>query len=105
MVIADGADRIGDSTHMLKELLRQGAKNWGIPGITDPKAAAWLEQNAKVGDTVTVKIGGWYDENSGEPVEVTGKVALHGKACVQVDWSHGQGRDRERRVHRHYRLG
>lgn len=91
VVIADGADRIGDSTHMLKELLRQGAKNWGIPGITDPKAAAWLEQNAKVGDTVTVKIGGWYDENSGEPVEVTGKVVFMGRPAYKLVGPMGKG--------------
>lgn len=91
VVIADGADRIGDSTHMLKELLRQGAKNWGIPGITDPKAAAWLEENAKVGDTVTVKIGGWYDENSGEPVEVTGKVSFMGRPIYKLIGPMGKG--------------
>ncbi len=91
VVIADGADRIGDSTHMLKELLRQGAKNWGIPGITDPKAAAWLEQNAKVGDTVTVKIGGWYDENSGEPVEITGKVTFMGRPVYKLIGPMGRG--------------
>jgi microcystin degradation protein MlrC len=91
VVIADGADRIGDSTHMLKELLRQGAKNWGIPGISDPKAAAWLEQNAKVGDTVTVKIGGWYDENSGEPVEVTGKVVFMGRPAYKLVGPMGKG--------------
>jgi len=79
VVIADGADRIGDSTHMLQELLAHGTKNWAIPCITDPKAAAWLEKNAKVGDTVTLKIGGWYDENSGEPVEITGKVEFMGR--------------------------
>lgn len=91
VVIADGADRIGDSTHMLKELLRQGAKNWGIPGITDPKAAAWLEQNAKVGDTVTIKIGGWYDENSGEPVEITGKVTFMGRPVYKLIGPMGKG--------------
>lgn len=91
VVIADGADRIGDSTHMLKELLRQEAKNWGIPGITDPKAAAWLEQNAKVGDTVTIKIGGWYDENSGEPVEITGKVTFMGRPVYKLIGPMGKG--------------
>lgn len=79
VIIADGADRIGDSTHMLKELLSQGVKNWVIPGITDPKAAAWLEANARIGDTVTLTIGGWYDEFSGDPVEITGKVEYMGR--------------------------
>lgn len=91
VVIADGADRIGDSTHMLKELLRQGAKNWGIPGIADPKAAKWLEENAKVGQTVTVKIGGWYGEFSGEPVEVIGKVEFMGRPVYKLIGPMGKG--------------
>lgn len=79
VLIADGADRIGDSTHMLKELLARGASNWAIPGITDARAARCLEQNHKVGDTVTLEIGGWYDRFSGEPVEVTGKITFMGR--------------------------
>lgn len=59
VVIADGADRTGDSTHILKELLEQGAANFAIPGIADPKVAYELERTAKVGDVVTVKVGGW----------------------------------------------
>ncbi len=78
VVIADGADRIGDSTHMVKELLAQGAKNWVIPCITDPKVAQEIKKTAKVGDKVTVTVGGWYDEFSGTPVEITGTVEYMG---------------------------
>ena len=92
VVIADGADRIGDSTHMLKELLAQGAKNWGIPGISDAKAARSLEQNHKAGDTVTVKIGGWYGEYSGEPLEVTGKITFMGRPQYVLIGPMGKGR-------------
>ena len=79
VVIADGADRIGDTTHVLRELLRQGAENWAIPGISDPEAARELEETASVGDTVTLKVGGWYNETSGDPVEVTGTVKFMGR--------------------------
>ncbi len=79
VVIADGADRIGDTTHVLRELLRQGAENWAIPGISDPKAARELEETASVGDTVTLQVGGWYNETSGDPVEVTGTVKFMGR--------------------------
>ncbi len=79
VVIADGADRIGDSTWVLKELLAQGAKNWAIPGIADPVAAADLEKNHKVGDRVTISIGGWYNELSGTPAEVTGTIEYMGR--------------------------
>ena len=91
VVIADGADRIGDSTYMLEELLRQGAKNWGIPGIADPKAAKWLEENAKVGDTVTLKIGGWYGEFSNKPIEVTGRVHFMGRPVYKLVGPMGRG--------------
>jgi microcystin degradation protein MlrC len=91
VVIADGADRIGDSTYMLEELLLQGAKNWGIPGIADPKAAKWLERNVKVGDTVTVKIGGWYGEFSNKPIEVTGKVKFMGRPVYKLIGPMGKG--------------
>jgi len=91
VVIADGADRIGDSTYVLEELLRVGAKNWGIPGICDPKAAKWLEENAKVGQTVTVKIGGWYGEFSNKPIEVTGKVHFMGRPVYKLVGPMGKG--------------
>jgi len=84
VVIADGADRIGDSTHMLKELLRQGAKDWAIPCITDAKAAADLEKNHKVGDEVTLTIGGWYDQFSGTPAKISGTVEYMGKPSYRL---------------------
>lgn len=79
VMIADGADRIGDTTHILRELLEQGARNWAIPSIVDPDVARHLEQAARVGETVTVKIGGWYHEISGSPVEVTGTIEYMGR--------------------------
>ncbi|MDP2872662.1 MAG: M81 family metallopeptidase [Bacillota bacterium] len=79
VVIADGADRIGDSTHVLKELLAQGARNWAIPGIADPAAAKRLETNSKVGDKVTISVGGWYNALSGQPVEITGTIEYIGR--------------------------
>jgi microcystin degradation protein MlrC len=42
-----------------------------------------LAKNHKVGDTVTVTIGGWVHPISGEPVEVTGKIEYLGSA----DWT------------------
>ncbi len=91
VVIADGADRIGDSTYMLKELLAQKAKNWVIPCITDPKAARWLEDNSKVGDKVELIIGGWYDEFSGTPVEVSGTVEYMGRPTYTLVGPMGKG--------------
>jgi len=91
VVIADGADRIGDTTHVLHELLRQGAENWAIPGIADPEAAEKLEETASVGDTVTLRVGGWYNETSGDPVEVTGTVKFMGRPRYERVGPMGKG--------------
>ena len=79
ILLADGADRTGDSTHVLRQLLLQGSKNFAIPGMADPKATHALAEHHQVGDSVTVKIGGWASEHSGEPVEVTGTIKYIGK--------------------------
>ena len=84
VVIADGADRIGDSTWLLRELLAQGAKNWAIPGIADPRAAQVLEEQYRVGDEATINIGGWYNELSGDPVEVRGKIEFMGRPTYRL---------------------
>jgi microcystin degradation protein MlrC len=92
VVLADGADRIGDSTHVLRELIAQGARNWAEAGIYDPAAAAELERTAKVGDHVTLRIGGWYGVHSGEPVEITGTVAYMGRPRYTLVGPMGKGR-------------
>jgi len=92
VVIADGTDRTGDSTHVLKELLSQGAANFGLPGIADPRVARHLEQTATVGQVVTVSVGGWASEYSGTPVEVTGKITFMGRPSYRLVGPMGKGR-------------
>lgn len=92
VVVADGADRTGDSTHMLRELLDQGAHNFALPGISDPKVARYLEENHQVGDVVTVSIGGWASPFSGEPVEVRGTVSFMGRPSYALVGPMGKGR-------------
>lgn len=82
VVIAYHDDRLGDGTHILKELLEQRAKNWCSTSIADPKVLYKLDQENKVGNTVTVTIGGWMHPISGPPVTVTGKIEWLGHA----DW-------------------
>ena len=79
VLVCDGADRTGDSTWILEELLAQGLTGWVVPGIADPKAAKYLEDNHKVGDKVSVTIGGWASQFSGNPVEVTGTIEYAGR--------------------------
>jgi len=91
VILADGSDRTGDSTHVLKELLRQQATNWAIPGIADPKASHYLAENHNVGDEVTVSIGGWASEHSGDPVEITGTIEFIGRPSFTLVGPMGKG--------------
>lgn len=79
VVLADHADRTGNSTHLLAELRAQGAKNAVVASIADPRVLDELRDQAAVGETVTVEIGGYADEYAGEPVEVTGEVEYLGR--------------------------
>ena len=83
VVIAYHDDRLGDGTHVFKELLEQGARNFCTTSIADPEVLYGLERDQKVGDTVTVSIGGWVHPISGEPVTVTGVIEWLGPA----DWT------------------
>jgi len=82
VVIAYHDDRLGDGTHVLRELLDQGAENWCSTGVADPEALKMLSESHVVGDRVTVRIGGWLDPVSGDPVEVSGRIEYLGSA----DW-------------------
>jgi microcystin degradation protein MlrC len=78
VVIAYHDDRLGDGTHIVNELLEQGAKNWISTCIADPKTLNKLKEENTVGEKVTVTIGGWLHEISGEPITVTGKIEYLG---------------------------
>jgi len=78
VVLADVADNPGggapgDGTEILRELLRQGAKNTGLACIKDPEAVSKAIE-AGVRGTLSMKIGAKTDDFHGEPLEVTGTV-------------------------------
>jgi len=80
VVLADHSDRTGNSTHILAELIRQKGKNFCMATITDYKALNQLDENKnKVGDEVSLDIGGYEDEFAGEPVPVNGTLEYFGK--------------------------
>ncbi len=78
VVIADHSDRTGGSTYILEELIRQGAKNFCIATLRDEKAIDEIQKKAKVGDKVTIDVGGWTDKYAGNPVRIEGKVEFLG---------------------------
>lgn len=78
VVIADHSDRTGGSSHILKEMMNQGAKNFCIATLRDENALKWIETNAKVGDAVSLKVGGYSDQFAGDPVRINGRVTFMG---------------------------
>jgi microcystin degradation protein MlrC len=79
VVIADHSDRTGNSTHILEALIEQGASDFCIATISDKKGLEKIEASAKVGDTVTVDVGGYADQYAGNPVTIEGKVEFLGQ--------------------------
>jgi microcystin degradation protein MlrC len=79
VVIADHSDRTGNSTHILEELIRQGARNFCIATISDEKAIDEIKGKAKAGDRVSVNVGGYQDQYAGRPVRIDGTVEYLGK--------------------------
>lgn len=75
VVIADHSDRTGNSTHILAELIKQGAENFCIATLSDYKAIDYLvSNNHKTGDEVEISIGGFADEFAGNPIHIHGKL-------------------------------
>src|SRR3970282_1308885 len=62
-----------DTTEILRELLRVGARQTTVACIWDAEAVQACVK-AGVGATVTVRVGGQGDPSHGAPIEVTGRV-------------------------------
>ena len=74
VVVADHSDRTGNSTWILEELIRQGGKNFVVATISDAKAIDTLKAGAKVGDEVSLEVGGYADEFANKPVKIGGTL-------------------------------
>jgi microcystin degradation protein MlrC len=68
-----GAGSSGDSTFLLAEAVKRGAKSW-LQTIRDPEAIAECLK-AGIGTTVTVEVGGKTDSLHGDPVRLTGHIS------------------------------
>lgn len=79
LVIADyadnpGAGAYGDATNLLKGMLDAGLKNAAFAPMIDPEAAEALHRH-RVGDTVTLDVGGKCDPAfGGGPLRLTGRI-------------------------------
>jgi microcystin degradation protein MlrC len=92
VIIADHSDRVGDSTHILHELLAQGATGFCVASLADAKAIQDLQARANVGDEVRLNVGGWAPEWAGTPVDMSGTVTFLGECEFTLvgPMSHGQ---------------
>lgn len=81
LVIADyadnpGAGAYGDATALLAALLEAGAGGGAFAPVIDPEAAAFLHRH-RVGETVTLALGGKVDSTfGGGPLTLTGEIIL-----------------------------
>jgi len=83
VIIADQSDRIGDGTHILQELLTQKASNFVVATIADDVVIKKIRERAKIGENVTINVGGYSCKDSGEPVTIDGTVEYLG-GCEYV---------------------
>jgi microcystin degradation protein MlrC len=77
VVLLEHADRMNDSTWVLRELLRRGATKVAVPYLWDPEAVR-LAMAAGVGARVTLAVGGRSSARAGGPVEISGEVLYAG---------------------------
>ena len=63
-----GGGAPGDSTHLLREMLRRNKKGYVMGPVTDPEAAEYIHKHHRVGDRISIAIGGKTDPRCGEPM-------------------------------------
>ncbi len=73
VLIVDHADRSGDTTFVLRELLEQNASKAAIPSFYDP-ASARRCVDAGLGKTIELEVGGRTGWRDGGTLKVTGKI-------------------------------
>ncbi len=96
VVLIDMGDNIGggstgDSSFLLEELIKQGAKGWAMV-IADPEAYKVAEK-AGVGNSFDFEVGGKMDALHGKPVHIKGEVrSLNVGRYLETEIRHGGGR-------------
>jgi microcystin degradation protein MlrC len=78
ILLLDHADRLSETTYVLRELLEQGATNAAYPLLWDPES---VEECAAAGQgaEVSLSIGSKTSSRGGGPVDVTGTVEWVGE--------------------------
>lgn len=89
IVLSDTGDSVfggasGDSTVILREMLRQQITQMALVPMVDAEAVE-LAITAGEGETITVMLGGKLDPNFAEPIEVTARVEKIGGGRIKAD--------------------
>lgn len=77
VVILEHADRMNDSTHVLRALLEKGVERAAVPYLWDPITARQAAM-AGAGVSMTFRLGGHSDLRTGGPVEVEAQIIWAG---------------------------
>jgi microcystin degradation protein MlrC len=80
VVLADYSDRNGDATWILDEIVRQGLSGVLYGTVRDELVIQkLLATEAQPGDAFDMPVGGFADESSGKPVQITGTLSYLGE--------------------------
>lgn len=91
VVLLEHADRMGDSTYLLRAALRQRMGRTAVPYLWDPAAAAQAVA-AGVGAWVRLDVGGHSSGRAGGPVLIEGRVLFAGPKSYRVTGPYYTGR-------------
>ena len=83
IVLLEHADRLNDSTHGLRELLRRDARKIAVPYLWDPAAAAEATK-VGVGAPIRLPVGGHSSTEAGGAVVVEGIVRFAGEKTYRI---------------------
>lgn len=72
-----GGGAPGDATHLLREMLKRDQKGYVMGPLYDPEAAAYIHENCKVGDRISIAVGGKTDPRCGEPVHLQDALVVN----------------------------
>ncbi len=91
IIILDHADRMQDTTFVLRELFKQGAQDAAHPLLYDPEAVKVCEE-AGVGSQVRLAVGSSSSDRAGGPVNLVGTVEWVGEKQYIATGPMGRGR-------------
>ena len=91
VVILEHADRMNDSTYVLRELLKLPGIKSAVPYFWDPYAAK-IALTVEIGSTIELSIGGNSSKKAGKPISVSAKVIWSGEPSFSMGGVMGNGR-------------